>query len=253
VGNGNDPAQQRLAEHIGRERMLFSEYGWLPWAECFYISRGGVGTDSDLKTVSRGDLQHVRPRRRELSRLRRAYPRDGSLLPEGEFVYVPLQKDVNDFKFLSSPFANNEEFLGHLHSVIPDELQVLVKPHPLYERTYDLSPFDNFTDISGSDYSKRQLYRRMKAMICINSTSALEALLFERPVIAYGDDIFLNKDLVTYRPADQADMSRALDRPVDRDGCRRFISLLLSRQVNRLRCLADDHRYVESHHWVTSI
>ncbi|MBX3729197.1 MAG: hypothetical protein KF858_08425 [Candidatus Sumerlaeia bacterium] len=247
-GNGNGVEQRAAAEAIGRDNCLFSEYGWLPWSRNFYISRGGCGSDSEIASMSAADLAGRTIDEATLDRLRAPFAQ-GRPLDARDFLYVPLQKDVNDFKFLSAPFRSNEEFLDFLHETTPREVRLLVKPHPLYPKKYDLSRYGRMTDITTAGYRKADLYRKAMATVAINSTSILEALLFDGRVFAYGEDIFLNKGLVHYRVREPQAFARALEEPVDEERCRQFIALLLERQVERARCLGNDLDYVRSHYW----
>ncbi|MEM6531798.1 MAG: hypothetical protein AAF654_04210 [Myxococcota bacterium] len=248
MGNGNAEAQKAVVEHLGREQCLFSEYGWLPWNEHFYISRGGCGLESELREYTAEDLRAQPIHSSALESLRMVFNR-GKSVPNRSFVYVPLQKDVNDFKFLSSPFDSNEAFLDFVHEVVPGDYEVWVKTHPLYPKEYDLQKYGRFRDISNADYRKDQLYKTMAAMVCINSTSVLEALLFRQRVAAYGDDIFVGKDLVRFRPMDGQCFNEMLGTRQNGDQCDRFISLLLERQVHRSRCVEDGEAYVRGHYW----
>jgi hypothetical protein len=248
VGNGNGVEQKAAIDALGRERFLFSEYGWLPWNQHFYISRNGCGNASEIAHMNAADLARIPIDAEALTRLKSLFS-SGNSVNERDFIYVPLQKDVNDFKFLSAPFTTNEEFLNFIHEIVPREMTILVKPHPLYPKKYDLAKYGRMRNIADDGLCKSDLYARMAAMICINSTSILEALLFEGRVFAYGEDIFLNKDLVHYRVNSPKDFAALLGQPVPESNCRRFISLLLERQIDRARCLRNDRAYIDSHYW----
>jgi len=249
MGNGSGAEQQRLIEHIGRDRCLFNEYGWLPWSAHFYISRGGCGSASDVTQMTAADLSTQPVRQQELERLRESFDR-GCPVRHRDYVYVPLQKDVNDFKFRSTHFASNEQFLDFIHEVVPRRFPVLVKHHPLYEKRYDLRRYGRFHDISDIPHlNKLSLYQHMRAMVCINSTSILEAILFGGKVFAYGKDLFLNKDLVYWNVTEPAEFATCLDSPAG-GGCGdQFVSLLIDRQISRRRCVDNHVDYIRSHYW----
>jgi len=248
MGNGTGVEQRAIVEHVGNEKCLFSEYGWLPWSEHFYISRHGCGSDSEITAFSQEDYKDVELRHAEIDVLAKKLDK-GTSPPNGDYIYVPLQKDVNDFKFLSSPFKSNEEFLDFIYEITPNDLTVLVKPHPLYKKAYDLSKYGRFVNISGNNYSKYKLYKNMLAMICINSTSILEALSYNGRIFAYGEDVFVNKNILNYQVFDKGLFYSALNNEIDEDDRRCFISLLFERQISRERCLKNDRNYIESHYW----
>lgn len=248
MGNGSGTDQQMVVEHVGLEKCLFSEYGWLPWNENFYISRDGCGHQSDIARMTAADLQSQPINMRLIERLQNKF-KGGRALRERDFVYVPLQKDINDFKFKSSPFQHNEEFLDFIHEIVPNGMKVYIKQHPLYPKEYDFKKYGTFVDISTANYEKKKIYSQMSAMVCINSTSILEAILFGGKVFAYGDDIFCNKDLVEFRVFDRDDFESGLQQHPSEERCLQFISLLLERQIHRKRCIRNDRKYIENHFW----
>ena len=256
MGNGSGEEQREVAERVGVDRCLFSEYGWMPWSRNFYISRLGCGDRSEIAAMTEADLDGRRVPRDRLEAMRRSYDRGFGLVPwRRDFVYVPLQVDVDDFKFTLTRFENNPAFLDFIHETVPRDLTVVIKRHPLFKHIkYDIKKYGRFVDITGHPrLNKASLYRRMRAMIVINSTSALEALLFRRKVFAYGRDVFLNKGIVEFGVEDRAEFERRLDRPVREDLCDAFLSLLLERQVDRRRCMADDRDYIDNHYWTRSL
>ena len=248
MGNGSGTEQQQVIRHIGRDKCLFTEYGWLPWSRHFYISRKGCGYASEITDIDEAALDRQPIREQEILNLRRMFGRGWPVLRR-DFIYVPLQKDVNDFKFTSSQFACNEEFLDFIHEIVPPKLKVLVREHPLYRKHYDLRKYGRFIDISGKRISKVSIYRHMRAMIAINSTSIVEAILFAGKVFAYGQDLFLNKGLVHFRVNDPQEFIVSLEEPQGEQRCKAFVSLLLERQIDRRRCLRDDLEYVRNHYW----
>ncbi len=252
MGNGSGADQRQAVEHVGEERCLFSEYGWLPWNENFYISRRGCGRNSDIFEMTAADLAGYDMGEPELAALRGRFSR-GLPVPWRDYVYVPLQKDVNDFKFGFTRFRDNTAFLDFIHEVVPPGLTVLIRRHPLYRKRYDLRRYGRFRDISPLPLSKAGLYRHMRAMVCINSTSILEAVLFARPVFAYGEDLFLNKGVVHWGVETPAAFSAALDSPYPAAAARAFVALLRERQVDRKRCVGGDEAYIRGHYWNRSI
>jgi hypothetical protein len=252
MGNGSGIEQQEVVKKVGIDKCLFSEYGWLPWSECFSISRKGTGFNSDISDFTQESLQSIKIHQSEIDKLKDHF-RKGRFFFKKDFIYVPLQKDVNDFKFNFTSFSCNEDFLDFIHEVVPKEIQILVKEHPLYRRHYDYKTYGRFTDISDKNFSKARLYKRMLGMVCINSTSILEALLFGGRVFAYGKDIFLNKNLVHFQVDSSSDFEQRLNIPVREKTAMAFISLLLERQINRKQCLMNDKNYIYHHYWNKAI
>ena len=250
MGNGSGELQQAAVDHVGRERCLFTEYGWLPWPANFYISRDGCGMRSEIASIDADALGQVERRPSELSTLRDsfAYGRQPNLEP-GRFIYVPLQKDVDDFKFDFCRFDSNVEFIDFLTSVVPPDYTIAIKQHPLFVRTLPLERWERVVEITADDLDKAWIYRSMAAMACINSTSILEAILFGGTVFAFGEDLFLNKGLVHFDVRGADDFAARLHRRPDRERCDRFLSLLLERQITRRRCIENDRDYIARHYW----
>lgn len=248
IANGTDPAHVELIKRYGREKFLFSEYGWLPWSKHFYISRLGAGFESEVAKIDRAQLDGITVNETGIAEFN-ATLNSGNDVPYDNFIYMPMQKDVNDFKFLYCDFANNEEFLACANRVVPPGIKILVKCHPLYKKKYDLSFSDRMIDITDADFNKFQLYSRMRALICLNSTSILEALAFGAKVFSYGDDLFTGKSITHHKIMDAAKFEALLAKPHDPEPPRKFVSLLLSRQVSRHRVVANDAAYIARHYW----
>ena len=88
----------------------------------------------------------------------------------------------------------------------------------------------------------------MLGMICINSTSILESILFNKPAFVYGKDLFLNKDLVHFNIRKLGDFIEASKKKISSINCDKFISLLLQRQVDRKKCVSNDIDYIRDHY-----
>ncbi|MES2922445.1 MAG: hypothetical protein V4819_12910 [Verrucomicrobiota bacterium] len=248
LGNGTDPAHKALAQRYGTNKVLFSEYGWLPWSGHFYISRGGAGFDSEIARMDEHDVSRFGIDRDNIESFQGGLPRGADFEYE-DFLYVPLQKDVNDFKFLYSRFADNMEFIRFIDGIVPPGVKVLLKCHPLYKQKYDLSFSNRLIDITNDNLDKAALYERMRAMICLNSTSVLEALSYGARVFTYGDDIFVNKGVTYHKVEDQSEFERLLVAEPNPVQCQKFISLLLGRQIDRKKCIRSDSEYIFRHYW----
>lgn len=248
MGNGSGEDQKKLIEHIGIDRCLFSEYGWLPWNEHFFISRKGVGYQSEITFINENHLNSIEIDTYQIEKIKKKFNK-GWFTFNKDFVYVPLQKDINDFKFNFTDFRNNEEFLDFIHEIVPKNIFVLVKEHPLYRKYYNYSKYDRFIDISNPIYNKYNIYDNMLGMICINSTSIIEALMFGANIFVYGKDLFLNKNLVNYGIHEKSEFEERLFRKTNVSNHLKFISLLLERQISRKKCIENDYNYISNHYW----
>jgi hypothetical protein len=249
VGNGSDQTGRHLKKAFG-SKMLFSEYGWLPWNNHFYISRNGTGFDSELTKLT--DISSQAINYEEINSFKDSFP-GGVECNYENFVYVPLQVDRRDFKFNFTRFKRNEDFISHICDVIPSNFNILVKNHPLNKKPTQLRNFKRVIDISKSNIDKSDIYSRMSAMFCINSTSILEALAYGKKVFAYGDDIFQNKGIVHSKIESSSHIALELNNDHDPTNGLKFVSLLFNRQVNRSRCFNNDREYINNHFWSKSL
>lgn len=266
VGNGNDPTGKFLTNCYS-DKMLYSEYGWLPWNQHFYITRGGTSIDSDIAKLK---ILEIFPRGRgkiikDMQNFKWNYLNNGNpVKPNQQFFYVPLQVDKNDFKFGLTKFKNNEEFIKHVINIVPCDYDIYFKHHPLNKNRCSINQFKdyakkqqiNIRDISDSNLNKFELMSRMMAMICINSTSVLEALHFNRPIFTYGEDIYCNKGIVNHNVFNNEEFFKkfmVLDKDCDIKSRQKFIGLLLERQINRKRCIDNDTKYINNHYWSKSL
>ena len=253
IGNGNDDTGKLISKEYNG-KVLYSEYGWLPWNTHFYIDNEGVGPQSSIAKMNVSNIAISEATRNEISDLKESY-NEGTELKRNDYVYVPLQVDAPtsdgkpDFKFQYTKFKSNKEFLQHVKSIVPKDVLILVKNHPSNPKPTPVP--DGMIDISNLKYNKKLLYENMLGMICMNSTSVLEGILFNRPVFTYGTDLFSNKGIV-FENATKEDVAKVLGQssPTTNNG-ENLIALLLQRQICRHRC--QNSEYVRDHYWNTAI
>ena len=105
-------------------------------------------------------------------------------------------------------------------------------------------------DITHANINKHKLYTKMKAMICLNSTSILEALSYNKKVFSYGDDLYVGKDITYHKIKDASAFEKLLVRKDEGDRPLKFVSLLMSRQIDRAKCCSRKYNsYVNNHYW----
>lgn len=246
TGNGNDDTQLKLREELADRDWIFSEYGWIPWSGAYYMDPVGVGEFSSISKLEMSDIKLV-----DVSPLTK--PRDwnhGVPLEIKNYCYIPLQKDYDDFKTNSSPFHSNLEFLKLVREITPIEIKMVIRQHPHNPRRINVEKIPNSLDISDKKISKNYLYENMDFLINVNGTSAIEALCFAAPIFSYGRDVYSGCGLVNPGPTTSSQLLDSLNRSVDLQARRRFISLLLERQVVRDKLSEkNSHQYVANHYW----
>lgn len=251
LGNGNDETGLFLQKNL-KVNYLYSEYGWLPWKECFYIDDKGTGPLSSIRNI---DLNEGFQINEDEFNNEVKYIKDklryGKSPTIKDFIYIPLQVDTPtsdgkpDFKFRFTEFKNNKEFLNFVSKIIPKNIKVLVKNHPSCKRPTKVP--SNMIDITNAGYSKYELYKKMKAMMVINSTSILEAMLFNKPIFTYGNDIFSGKNITYEFVKNVNEFKFKLEYPVNVKLQNKFISTLLQRQYRRYKC--NNKNYIQEHYW----
>lgn len=251
LGNGNDPPGKIIQSKI-KTNFLFSEYGWMPWKGCFFIDEKGAGALSALRYMKISDMKIDKDRSVEIATMKKQFD-SGKPVTFDNFVYVPLQVDTPmsdgkpDFKFQFTGFKNNKEFLETIIKIVPKDMKILVKKHPSARAGVPRTDAENVINISKMDLNKFELYRKMKAMIAINSTSVLEGLLFRKHIFTYGDDVFSGKGVTHEHIKDPDKFAKILRSDPQIENGKRFINCLLQRQVHRAKC--NDVEYVRSHYW----
>ena len=254
VGNGNCNIGKAITKRF-KKKVLYSEYGWLPWSDHFYITRDGTSIDSDIAELDHTSLESIDINDKQINDFKCNFlSKQGTNdVKYQNFIYVPLQVDKNDFKFDLTTFKNNQEFLKFIDNIVPEGITLLVKHHPLNKNKCKIQGYKNIVDITDTNLNKLQLLEKMKGMICVNSTSVLEALCFNKPIFVYGKDIYLNKNIVFYDVRDKEEFNKKLNAPIDSDNRLKFITLLMSRQINRKKCIDNNLEYINNHYWNNSL
>lgn len=249
LGNGNDDAGKWIRDNI-KANFLYSEYGWLPWKNCFYIDDKGTGALSSINTTPLNNMKTSYNSINELIEIKSTMNQH-NIVPFDNFIYVPLQVDTPtsdgkpDFKFQFTWFKTNAEFLKFIQKIVPKDITILVKNHPSNRNPTKIPA--SMIDVSNMNLNKYELYSKMKAMMAINSTSVLEAMLFEKNIFTYGRDVFSNKN-VTYESIKDKDRFMSLiDSNNNAQNQRKFISYILQRQFNRNKY--KDLDYINNHYW----
>ena len=166
------------------------------------------------------DLKGRTPRRR----VNRLVPPAPTALPE-RFVFFPLQVRQDSQLTVHSPVygARLDEAIADLTAAldaVAPETRLVVKLHPADRHKTDYDPvirrFPQVWWLDGGDV--RRILPGAAAVVTVNSTVGVEALVFERPVIvlgnaAYGFDGLVQ--LVRERTALPAALAQALRNPPD--------------------------------------
>jgi capsular polysaccharide export protein len=150
------------------------------------------------------------------------------------YVFVPFQVDVDRQVLLYSPWIAHMrqlyDVLSEVADALPADMMFVVKEHPssakdyhfLHARRPDRVLFANANDT-------QQLIENAQAVITLNSTVGIEALLFGKPVITLGQ-AFYNVDGLVDHADDVAALRQWVARcdtlSVDADLAQRFLGFL---------------------------
>jgi len=156
-------------------------------------------------------------------------------LPE-KYVLLPFQVVADSQVILYSPLVGNdmEKFLSCCHSalrkVAPDH-KLVVKLHPADLRKVNYNCLKKkYPDVIWvKNCSIKKLLESANAVVTINSTVGLEALIYYKPIIALGLN-FYNVDGVIRHPENleqlPEQLHRALTEPVNKDKIDRLLYYL---------------------------
>lgn len=107
---------------------------------------------------------------------------------QGDFIFVPFQVDLDSQLLINSPHLKNMrdfyQLLLQLAQAHP-ALTFVIKEHPSCLLSYrDLHHLQ--TNIRFSGENTEQLIRKARAILTINSSVGMEAIIFHKPVITLG-------------------------------------------------------------------
>ncbi len=235
VWNGNaagDRETVRVAERMGIQ-CVFAEIGWFPQSETVYFDWDGTNFRSSIRRLD-VDAVAVDPR---LDKWVADYlaPRVGQTVAEPGYVFVPLQDETDTNITEASPYKTMDAFVCDVSMRLPTE-RIIVRRHP------------RFMDVELGNYSNveyrndGELYdwlRGAKAVIGINSTVLLEALLLEKPIVAMGQGLASGLG-VFHEPESAADIdpSEAVTHG-QRERRRKLLSELIFRRMLCREALSD--------------
>lgn len=247
--NGTDRNDQVLKGMIQAtnpdHRMTFSELGWLPYQEYFFLDSLGIGNNAsffemsmeeislanlsvDVKVVGTLKQRTLHFMKREKNILDAQYK---------DYILVPLQVNDDSKMLIGSPyFPRVEDFVAHVIKIVPWDVPILFRNHPLNKNPIPVPKgISNVYDISKLKVNKYDLIMRSKAVWGINSTFLLEAAMVGHHVISFGLDVFSNKPTVLPCVEDismdfESVMALKQGDPTD---IALFMSVLMSRQLPR--------------------
>jgi hypothetical protein len=184
--NGLHPSYQDVLDRVKRRfpkiPIVFSELGWFPQKGNIYFDTNGTNGASSIAAESYEKF------------CSQSYPEhfNKNILNGNVLIVTQLENDTNIM--INSPrFKKMENFISHVLSNIPINVDVIIKTHPLDS---DRSRFDKFVDHRVSlqhDGNIDEMLSAAKAIFTINSTVALTALNYPCNIYCFGFGLLNNK------------------------------------------------------------
>jgi hypothetical protein len=226
VFNGRDIgnlAATTYLQHRFHGRVVHAELGWLPQAGNIYLDWKGCGGWSNLR------LERNLPEANQnaLKKLRDEYkPKP---LPDGfprDFILVPLQLDLDTSITYDSPYVRSMFSLGGFVVRHFADQHVVIRRHP----RGDLGLVFPGAIYVEDSISTKDLAFHAKALVGINSTSLIEALVHYKPVLTLGHNVASGKGVFYEGSSAFSNPRKILKWSPDADRVDRVLSLLLSKQ-----------------------
>lgn len=166
-----------------RWQTYIAELAWLPQAYQLYLDPIGPGARSSLfKLPTEGKVD--RDLLKDLRELYRVEPQT-----ESGYILVPLQLEYDTSILYDSPlFKAMHNLIGFVRQSFPD-YPIWVKPHPADPLDYS---FEGVTIVS-KEKKFNDLVPGARAVVGINSTTLIEALVHYKPVAALGLNVASNR------------------------------------------------------------
>lgn len=174
--------------HLKWQHLLcHMEAAWLPQKDYVYCDRKGINGNSSIATQK---LSSLAPQQEDqLASALQQLRNHKNPIKRKKTILVPLQLEHDTSIIHFSPFKTMQEFVTILEQWIPDDYTVTVRPHPkntqntpprLTRKNFQLNAEQNLYDALASS----------EIVIGINSTTILEAMVFECTVLTFGKGVF---------------------------------------------------------------
>ena len=187
-----------------RYPLFCAEVAWFPQSDYIYIDRNIHHLSNVcLETVMGSHaykqnadfIDRLEPVMEEIKEKYKPSLNKPSFVSRDKTVIIPLQLSQDTSILYSSPyFKTMDSLIGFALHALPDQANIVVKPHPKMDFTYFKKHFGEtllkkVTFIEGNQYSLNSLIYHSRMALGINSTGLMEALVHNRPVYQLGKNI----------------------------------------------------------------
>lgn len=253
--NGDLPKDDIVKSWASRRgiSIIYVEMGWFPQEKAVYFNFRGVNASSEIRDIKLRRLSS--DQRQKLNAFIQGYHQEmnsyGNKLPS-EFIFVPLQVETDSNILKNSPIKKMKDLVKRVASTFENKI-IIVRPHP---KQPDVK-FDRFPNVHVDRSSDlHNLVRNAKIVIGLNSTVLLEALTYFKPVVALGEGLFSNHNvLIEGKVLTDAEILHEIKMGISKETKARIEDFLYELVFNRTfynRHLADPNR-IKNTHWYKKI
>ncbi len=230
IWNGRSDGDMLTAEYAQKRGIpvIYSELGWFSQKDQVYFDSKGTNALSEIRSLDLDELsvdERLNAWIETYLQKRLTY----RVLVK-DFIFVPLQDECDTNIVDSSPYTKMDDFVRDLSRQFPDK-KFIVRPHPRAEHTH-LGQYHNVE--VRSDGNIYDWLAHADAVVGINSTVLLEALLLNKRVFAFGEGLLSGLG-VFFEPGDVFSIDFSAISDTDHDIRRKKIlsELIFRRQISR--------------------
>lgn len=166
-------------------KVAFVERGWFPQYRNIYIDNIGLGGRSSLAQVNMSRFQDDN-NQTVVDNLIKDHYKVEPVDEHGSYILVPMQLEQDTSVVLDSPYFKSMNSLISFVSRNFEDKKIIVKTHPKEKKEFSFK-CDNVEVVS--DVSINDLAYSADAIVGINSTSMVEALVHYKPIAMLGKSI----------------------------------------------------------------
>jgi hypothetical protein len=221
--DGSALAVSRYLQHRYGDKVLHDELGWLPQRGHIYLDKKGCGGWSQICDQNCQESYDID----SIKKLSELYPKRD--VPAGlpkNFILVPLQLQNDTTILYDSPYIKTMySLVGFVVNQFPD-FPIVVRKHPKDTTSHTLRGVTYITE----GPSTIELAAHARVIIGINSTTLIESLVYNKPVLALGKNVAVGRGVFYDGPEAFAYPRKVLEWKPNQNDVNRTLSFLMSRQ-----------------------
>lgn len=219
-----------------RAKKYFVELAWLPQANNLFLDPDGPGARSGIYKVHEADINEDPELVKVTMAALRSHYRAPAAAPlgleSGKYIFVPCQVESDTSILYDSPvFKTNHSLVGFVHKHFSKTHKIVVKQHPLDPKNMA----SEWPDIvwAPKDIPVNDLSAHAAAVIGMNSTTLIEALVHMKPVMCLGLNVACNKGVFFEWCKSPFDPAKLLDWRHNKHNTEQVLTFLRRHQFSR--------------------